>query len=76
MTLQKIKTVSLQQFAKKGYDASSLQLIADEVGIKKQSIYAHFKSKDDLFLDIFKDAVDQEILELDRYFQDQSEQSL
>ncbi|MBE3647648.1 TetR/AcrR family transcriptional regulator [Paenibacillus polymyxa] len=76
MTLQKIKTASLKQFARKGYDAASLQLIADEVGIKKQSIYAHFKSKDDLFLDIFADAVDQEILELDRYFQAQAEQSL
>ncbi|WP_226003045.1 TetR/AcrR family transcriptional regulator [Paenibacillus sp. BJ-4] len=76
MTLLKIKTAGLHQFARKGYDAASLQLIADEVGIKKQSIYNHFKSKDDLFLDIFSDAVKQEILELDRYFHEQSEQPL
>jgi AcrR family transcriptional regulator len=29
--------------------------IADDVGIKKQSIYAHFKGKDELFLQVCRD---------------------
>ncbi|MDQ7864476.1 TetR/AcrR family transcriptional regulator [Peribacillus frigoritolerans] len=34
----------------------SLSQIAEEVGMKKQSIYAHFKGKDDLFLQVLRDA--------------------
>lgn len=35
--------------------------IADEVGMKKQSLYAHFKGKDDLFLQVLQDAKDTEL---------------
>lgn len=36
-------------FAKYGYEKTSLSLIAEESGVKKQTIYSHFKSKEDLF---------------------------
>jgi TetR/AcrR family transcriptional regulator, cholesterol catabolism regulator len=37
-------------FAAKGYAAASVQEIADAVGIRKPSVYKHFRSKEDLLL--------------------------
>lgn len=53
LTADRIKEIALKQFAKNGYEGASLADIAAEVGIKKQSIYTHFKGKDDLFLELF-----------------------
>lgn len=52
MTRQKIIKEAFQIFAEKGYRGTSLNEIAEKVGIKKPSIYVHFKSKEDLFLTI------------------------
>lgn len=41
--------LALDQFAKDGYDAASLNDIAIRAGIKKPSLYAHFESKDKLY---------------------------
>lgn len=48
-TSEKIKNSALQLFAQKGYYGTSLNEIAEMVGIKKPSLYAHFKNKDDLY---------------------------
>ncbi|MFC4324239.1 TetR/AcrR family transcriptional regulator [Litchfieldia salsa] len=61
-TLIQIKEVSLKHFAKGGYEGASLANIADDVGIKKQSIYTHFKGKDELFLQLCSDASEKEIV--------------
>lgn len=45
-----ILQTAVSHFAKEGYEGASLSKIAEEVGIKKPSIYAHYKGKDDLFL--------------------------
>ncbi|MED3965861.1 TetR/AcrR family transcriptional regulator [Niallia taxi] len=55
MTSNKIKEIALIHFARNGYEGASLAHIAEEVGIKKQSIYTHFKGKDELFLQLCKD---------------------
>lgn len=52
-TKEKIFDVSLDLFSKKGYDSVSLREIADEVGIKKSSIYSHYPSKEAILMDIF-----------------------
>lgn len=62
MTYEQLKKVALTQFALHGYEGASLTQIASEVGIKKQSIYTHFKSKDELFISTFNDAVNNELL--------------
>ncbi|TLS37249.1 TetR/AcrR family transcriptional regulator [Pseudalkalibacillus caeni] len=49
-TADKIKAVSLSLFARKGFEGTSLAEIASRVGIKKPSLYAHFKNKEDIFL--------------------------
>ena len=52
-TKEKIFEVSLDLFSKKGYDSVSLREIAEEVGIKKSSIYSHYSSKEAILMDIF-----------------------
>ncbi|WP_434060455.1 TetR/AcrR family transcriptional regulator [Peribacillus frigoritolerans] len=49
MTKDRIKEVACKQLAEKWYDGTPLSSIAQEVGIKTPSIYALFKSKEDLF---------------------------
>ncbi|WP_296855411.1 TetR/AcrR family transcriptional regulator [uncultured Methanobrevibacter sp.] len=53
-TKEKIFDVSLDLFSKKGYDSVSLREIAEEVGIKKSSIYSHYSSKEAILMDIFE----------------------
>ena len=53
-TKEKIFDVSLDLFSKKGYDSVSLREIADNVGIKKSSIYSHYESKEAILMDIFE----------------------
>lgn len=52
-TKEKIFNVSLDLFSQKGYDSVSLREIAEEVGIKKSSIYSHYPSKEAILMDIF-----------------------
>lgn len=61
MTATRIKEVALTHFAKNGYEGASLADIATEVGIKKQSIYTHFKGKDELFLALFDEVMAKEL---------------
>ena len=55
MTSSRIKQVALNHFTKNGFEGTSMAQIADDVGIKKQSIYTHFKGKDELFLQVCQD---------------------
>ncbi|UTE75958.1 TetR/AcrR family transcriptional regulator [Rossellomorea sp. KS-H15a] len=58
---QLIKSVALDLFGQKGYEDTSLAEIAKEVGIKKPSIYNHFRSKEDLFIDVLEDLIVSEV---------------
>ena len=53
-TKEKIFDVALDLFSKKGYDSVSLREIAEEVGIKKSSIYSHYPSKETILISIFE----------------------
>lgn len=52
---QLIKEVALDLFGQKGYEDTSLTEIANTVGIKKPSIYNHFRSKEDIFIEVIED---------------------
>ncbi|TVX92357.1 TetR/AcrR family transcriptional regulator [Paenibacillus agilis] len=61
MKSKEIKDTALKFFTIHGYEGASLSQIADNVGMKKQSLYAHFKGKDDLFLQVLQDAKETEL---------------
>lgn len=48
-----IMKITLDLFSKNGYNATSMQEIADQSGIAKGSLYKLFVSKEDLFIEIF-----------------------
>ncbi|MCQ6561965.1 TetR/AcrR family transcriptional regulator [Paenibacillus mendelii] len=50
MTATKLKLAALTLFTESGYEGTSMSQIAKAVGIKTPSIYAHFESKEHLFL--------------------------
>jgi TetR/AcrR family transcriptional regulator, cmeABC operon repressor len=71
MTSQQIKQAALKLFAEKGYEGTPLSAIAKAVGIKTPSLYAHFPSKEELFLSIFRDTVSLELLTIKEALDDQ-----
>lgn len=64
-TKNKIINSAIKNFLNLGYEKTSLSLIASEVGIKKPSIYYHFKNKEELFIlsiNHILDSIEKEIL--------------
>lgn len=55
---EKIKSVSIELFFKKGYFATSISEIAKGSGIQKASIYYHYPSKEELLFSILKYTMD------------------
>jgi len=55
---------ALRLFASKGFHATSIQDIAEEVGIAKGSVYLHFKSKEDVLISALKHTVHRMIEEV------------
>ena len=47
-TRQQILETAQRLFAERGYDATSLQMIADEMGLTKAAVYYHFRAKSDI----------------------------
>ena len=47
-TRQQILDTAQRLFAERGYDATSLQMIADELGLTKAAVYYHFRAKTDI----------------------------
>jgi AcrR family transcriptional regulator len=58
MSLEKIREEAIKQFAQKGYDGTSIKDITKEIGITAPALYAHYSSKEDLFINIFCEAVE------------------
>ncbi|WP_410784784.1 TetR/AcrR family transcriptional regulator [Kribbella sp. C-35] len=54
-----IQRVALELFTRKGYEATSLREIADELGIQKPSLYYHFKGKEDILRALFDERGDE-----------------
>ncbi|WP_249664290.1 TetR/AcrR family transcriptional regulator, partial [Lysinibacillus sp. D4B1_S16] len=52
-SFQKIIEVAYVMFAEKGFEKTSLAMIAAEVGISKPAIYYYFHTKDQLITYLF-----------------------
>ena len=61
MTATRLQEAAFLRFAKQGFDATSMNEIAADVGIKKPSIYAHFRNKDELFLSLIPLLIEDEL---------------
>jgi AcrR family transcriptional regulator len=59
-TAERIKQAALTMFTESGYEGASLSEIAKAVGIKTPSIYAHYKSKEQLFLQLIHEVIAEE----------------
>lgn len=53
---RKILDIAIGLMSEKGYHGTSLQMIADGVGITKSSIFHHFKNKEEILVAILEDA--------------------
>ncbi len=55
---QEVIDVAARIFNEKGYEATSIQEIAEEVGILKGSLYYYIDTKEDLLFSVIKEAYD------------------
>src|ERR1700729_1336673 len=57
-TRAQILETAQRLFAELGYDATSLQMIADELGLTKAAVYYHFRAKSDILHATIKPGVE------------------
>ncbi|MCD5322242.1 MULTISPECIES: TetR/AcrR family transcriptional regulator [Pontibacillus] len=70
MSKDKILTEALYLFSNKGYEGTALSELAERVGMKKASIYSHFKNKEEIFWAVIDGAYQEEIAKLSRGMKD------
>ncbi|WLR57417.1 TetR/AcrR family transcriptional regulator [Mesobacillus subterraneus] len=73
--LDRINKEALNLFAERGYYGTSLSMIAKAVGIRKSSIYAHYNSKDELFISVIKYVANIYKAETEQFFSKLKEQN-
>lgn len=57
-TRENILDVAEHRFSARGYDATSLGDIADEVGVRSPSLYKHFLNKEEMFVAVLERLLD------------------
>ncbi|WP_087973490.1 TetR/AcrR family transcriptional regulator [Oceanobacillus rekensis] len=76
MSKGKIKKIAISHFNKFGYEGTKLSQIAEEVGIRKQSLAYHFPHKRLLFQEVYKEAVEEEVQFIKHYFLQHAEKPI
>ncbi|WP_037286371.1 TetR/AcrR family transcriptional regulator [Saccharibacillus sacchari] len=61
MSREKIKEAAIAQFNLHGYEGTKMSQIAEEAGIRKQSMAYHFASKKELLTELYGEVVEEEI---------------
>jgi TetR/AcrR family transcriptional regulator len=54
-----ILAAARELFARLGYDAVSMSMIASEAGVSKANLYHHYGSKEDLYFSVLRDACEE-----------------
>ncbi|WP_042221035.1 TetR/AcrR family transcriptional regulator [Oceanobacillus manasiensis] len=67
-TKNQIRLSSQLLFAELGYEGTSLTKIAEQVGIKKASIYSHYENKEAIFLDVIKNISESYVADIRKSF--------
>jgi AcrR family transcriptional regulator len=57
-TRQQILETAQRLFAERGYDATSLQMIADELGLTKAAVYYHFRAKSEILQEAMRPGIE------------------
>ena len=58
-TRQQLLAVAIRLFAERGFDGTSLQMIADEMGVTKAAVYYHFRAKTDILRALAESMIEQ-----------------
>lgn len=58
-TKERILAAAPELFSTQGFEATSVSQIADEVGIRKASMYSHFTSKQEILEALIKEVSEQ-----------------
>lgn len=58
-TKEKLKQAALALFARRGYEGTTMNDIAEKVGINKASIYNHYKNKEALFIAVYQEVAEE-----------------
>lgn len=67
MTMDRIREAAMFYFSRDGYDGTSLAQIANDVGIRKASLYAHFNSKEEIFFSCLDEALQSDLIFLKQF---------
>ena len=59
-TKEKIMKTALELFSKYGFDAVSVEMLSNELGVTKGALYRHYESKDAIFRDILNRVVQED----------------
>ena len=66
-TKEKIRLTALRLFATRGYEATSVNDIAKDLGVTKGALYKHYKSKRDVFDKIIAHMAQRDVEEAKRF---------
>ena len=54
MSKEKIKRIAIKHFNQFGYEGTKMAQIAEEAGMRKQSLSYHYPTKKELLLEVYK----------------------
>jgi TetR/AcrR family transcriptional regulator, biofilm operon repressor len=76
LSKEKIKKIAINHFNQFGYEGTKMAQIAEEAGMRKQSLSYHYPTKKELLLEVYKEVVQEEQMFVHRYFENNMEESL
>lgn len=76
MSKIEIKQIAIKHFNQFGYDGTKMAQIAEEAGIRKQSLSYHYPTKKDLLIEVYQEVIEEEQAFIRQYFEEHKGKSL